>query len=84
MGALDDDDFRITETQFKMIIASSLPKSWDTFMEPYIGHHKGIIETDQHKYASSQELIRITKEESIHRKGRKERETVMQVAEAIR
>jgi hypothetical protein len=67
-----------------MIIASSLPKSWDTFMEPYIGHHKGIIETDQHKYASSQELIRITKEESIHRKGRKERETVMQVAEAIR
>jgi hypothetical protein len=81
LNVLDDDDFRITETQFKMIIASSLPKSWDTFTEPYIGRHKGVIETDQRKYASSQELIGIIKEESIRRKGRKERETVMQVAE---
>jgi len=32
-----DPDFRISDAQFKVIISSSLPQSWDTFTEDYVG-----------------------------------------------
>jgi hypothetical protein len=32
-----DADFRISDTQFKVIISSSLPKTWDSFTEDYVG-----------------------------------------------
>ena len=32
-----DPDFCISDTQFKVIISSSLPQSWDTFTEDYVG-----------------------------------------------
>ena len=63
-------DFCITDIQFKMIIASSLPSSWDTFTEPYIGRCQGTIETDTKKLTSSQEFIGIIKEEYGRRKNR--------------
>jgi hypothetical protein len=37
LNVLEDTDFRITDIQFKTLIASSLPQSWDTFTEPYVG-----------------------------------------------
>ncbi len=70
LNVLDDEDFRITDIQFKTIIASLLPQSWDAFTEPYVGCHKGTIETDPKKLASSQEFIGIIKEESIRQKVR--------------
>ncbi len=70
LNVLDDEDFRITDIQFKTIIASSLPQSWDAFTEPYVGRRKGTVETDPKKLTSSQEFIGIIKEESIRRKAR--------------
>jgi hypothetical protein len=63
LNILDDTDFCITDTQFKTIITSSLPASWDTFMEPYVGRYVSIAEQDPKKLSSSQEFIGILKEE---------------------
>ena len=71
LNVLDNEDFRITDIQFKTIIASSLPPSWDAFTEPYVGRRQGTIETDPKKLTSSQEFIGIIKEEYGRRKTRK-------------
>ena len=63
VNVLDNEDFRITDIQFKTIIASSLPASWDAFTEPYVGRRQGMIGTDPKKLTSSQEFIGIIKEE---------------------
>jgi hypothetical protein len=63
LTVLDDADFRITDIQFKTIIASSLPSSWDVFTEPYVGRRVGVAENDPKKLTSSQEFIGILKEE---------------------
>ena len=76
LNMLDDEDFRITDTQFKTIIASSLPKSWDTFTDPYVGRRKGTPETDPKKLTSSQEFIGIIKEEYIRCKARNDAEPI--------
>ena len=70
LNVLDDADFRITDTQFKTIIASSLPQSWDAFTEPYVGRRIGTVENDPKKLMSSQEFIGILKEEYLKRKNR--------------
>ena len=70
LNILDDEDFRITDIQFKTIISSSLPSSWDTFTEPYVGRRIGTIETDPKKLTSSQQFIGILKEEYLKRKDR--------------
>ena len=72
LNVLDNEDFRITDIQFKTIIASSLPPSWDAFTEPYVGRRQGTIETDPKKLTSSQEFIGIIKEEYGRRKNRKD------------
>ena len=36
LNLVDDPDFKIPETQFKIAIVSSLPESWDNFTRPYI------------------------------------------------
>ena len=36
LNTMDDDDFWISDNQFKTILASSLPPSWDIYMDPYI------------------------------------------------
>jgi len=70
LNVLEDADFRITDIQFKTIIASSLPQSWDAFTEPYVGRRVGVAEQDPKKLASSQEFIGILKEEFMKRKER--------------
>ena len=70
LNVLEDADFRITDIQFKTIIASSLPPSWDIFTEPYVGRRVGVIEADPKKLTSSQEFIGILKEEYKKRKER--------------
>jgi hypothetical protein len=37
INQLDENDFRISDVLFKVIISSSLPLSWDTFTESYVG-----------------------------------------------
>lgn len=79
LNMLNDEDFRVTDTQFKTIIASSLPQSWDTFLDPYIGRRKGIDETDPRKRVPSQELLGIIREEYTRRMARA-RETTYQTS----
>ncbi len=70
LNVLDDADFRITDIQFKTIIASSLPSSWDVFTEPYVRRQVGVVEKDPKKLTSSQEFIGILKEEYMKRNDR--------------
>lgn len=70
LNVLEDSDFRITDMQFKTIIASSLPQTWDVFTEPYVGRRVGIAENNPKKQMSSQEFISILKEEHQKRKDR--------------
>jgi len=60
LNVLDDTDFCISNIQFKMIIASSLPPSWDTFTEPYVGRRIGATKNDPKKLTSSQEFCKGT------------------------
>jgi hypothetical protein len=66
-----DDDFKISDNQFKVLISSSLPSAWDTFTEAYVGRRRDIPETDPKKLMSSQQFIGIIKEEAVHRDARK-------------
>ena len=36
LNMLDNENFFIPDTQFKALLASSLPPSWDIFMDPYV------------------------------------------------
>jgi hypothetical protein len=62
---MNDKDFMISDSLFKVIILSSLPLFWDIFTETYIGGHKDVIETDPKKLIKSQGFIGILKEEYI-------------------
>ena len=78
INQMDEEDFKISDTLFKIIISSSLPLLWDTFTEPYVGRRKGIIEIDPKKLMGSQQFIGILKEEYIQCQLRTE-ETVNSV-----
>ena len=67
INQINEDNFRISDTLFKIIISSSLPLSWDTFTESYVGGCKGIIETDPKKLMGSQQFIGILMEEYLQR-----------------
>lgn len=56
----DDPDTHITDMQFKTIVATSLPPSWDTFMKPY----EGITD----KPISLDEFINILRDEYVRRR----------------
>lgn len=53
---LDEEDFKISDVLFKVIILSSLPLSWDVFTESYVGNRKGVTETDLKKLMGLQQL----------------------------
>jgi hypothetical protein len=66
---IDNDNFHISDPMFKVIISSSLPQSWDHFMESYIsGGRKGMVKNNPKKLIRSQEFIGILKEENLRRK----------------
>jgi len=70
IALIDDEDFRISDPMFKVIVSSSLPESWDHFTESYVSGRKGIVENDPKKNIRSQEFIGILKEEYLRRKVR--------------
>ena len=70
---MNEEDFKISDVLFKIIISSSLPLSWDTFTEVYMGGWKGIMETDPKKLMKSQQFIGILKEEYLQRQLRSEK-----------
>jgi hypothetical protein len=62
---LDDEDYSISDRHFKVLIATSLPLSWDVFTDQYIGRRKGKPVVDPKKRYSSQQFIDIIKEEYL-------------------
>ena len=73
INQMNEEDFKISDVLFKIIISSSLPLSWDTFTEVYVGGRKGITETDPKKLMKSQQFIGILKEEYLQRQLRSEK-----------
>ena len=70
LNMVGDDDFKLTDLQFKVIISSSLPREWDQFTEPYVSGRKGEKDADLKKKMSSQQFIGILKEEYTNRQSR--------------
>ena len=50
LNEFDDEAFTVPSEQFKGIIAASLPSSWDTYIQPYIGKRKGNATNKEAKY----------------------------------
>ena len=72
LNILNNRNFRITDTQFKSLIASSLPQSWDFFTDPYVQDRGDTASKDPKTMIPSQEFIGIIKEEFLRRKNRSE------------
>ena len=71
INLMADDNFRISDNQFKVLISSSLPANWDTFTEGYVGRRRDVPETDPKKLMSSQQFIGVIKEEATRREARR-------------
>ena len=74
LNLFGNEDYKISDTQFKAHIASSLPPSWDIFTEPYVGCCVGVKEANSKKLIHSQEFIGIIKEEYLWHKSRVDEE----------
>ena len=59
-----DKNYRISETLFKGLIASSLPPSWDQFTNSYVAGQLDEETTDPKKLITSQEFIGIIHQEA--------------------
>ena len=78
INLISNDDFKLPDMYFKVIISLSLPASWDTFTETFVGGQKGQEEKDPRKLLSSQEFIGTIKEEYARRLTRMPHETINQ------
>ena len=67
INQIADDDFKFSNSMFKVIISSSLPPTWDAFMEPYVGGQIGTTDDNRKRNITSQRLIGLIKEEYIRR-----------------
>jgi hypothetical protein len=70
INMLGDNNFKISELFFKIIISSLLPLAWDTFTEPYISGRKGDAIQDPKRAMTSAQFIGILKEEYDRRTAR--------------
>ena len=76
---INSGDFKfeiISELHFKVIIANSLPLSWDAFIEPYV---ERFVDDGPKKAIRSQELIGILRAEYVRREERR-REVTQQTS----
>ena len=58
LNILNNDHFKVLDMQFKTIITSFLPQSWDIFTNPYVGG-RGTADRDSKDFIQSQEFIGI-------------------------
>jgi len=71
-----DPDFKISDAQFKVIISSSFPQSWDAFTEDYVGQRTDVKETNPKKLMPSQQFIGIIHEEYLWHNGHANDESI--------
>ena len=70
---LDNKNFPIPDTQFKALLASLLPPSWDIFTDPYVASCSGLAANINAKgTVPTQEFIGILKKEYLYRKSHSE------------
>lgn len=79
INLISNDNFKLPDLFFKVIIALSLPSSWDAFTNPFVRSVQGEEEKDPKKLMSSQEFIGILKEESTWCQGCAQMESTNQV-----
>jgi hypothetical protein len=70
INLIGNEDFEFSDRLFKIVIAASLPPSWDAFTEPYSGSLKELICNDPKRRINSQQMIKVIKEEYLWREIR--------------
>jgi len=71
INILGSEHFQISNLFFKIIIALSLPPSWDPFTKNYIGNETSFLQVNPKRQMSSQEFIGVIMAEYAHRKTRR-------------
>jgi gag-polypeptide of LTR copia-type len=66
VNVLSSEHFSFSDQFFKLVIASSLPPTWDPFTDPYMGSETGIYNNDPRRTMSSQEFLGIIISECEH------------------
>src|ERR1700677_1035529 len=70
MNEFPNPDFHLPDVRFKTIISNSLPQSWRSFVEPYMGNAKNANDPDPKRRIQSDTFIGILQEEyKIQRKN---------------
>jgi hypothetical protein len=63
INQIADDNFKFSNSMFKVIISSLLLSTWDIFTKPYVRGQIGINNKNIKYKITSQKLIRLIKEE---------------------
>jgi hypothetical protein len=67
LNSIGDDEIKLSDFIFKILILSSLPRSWDSYCEPFVGGHIGIRDSNPNKQLTSQQFIGILCKEYARR-----------------
>jgi len=63
MNEFPNPDFHLPDVRFKTIISNSFPRSWRSFVEPYMGNAKNANDPDPKRRIQSDTFIGILREE---------------------
>jgi hypothetical protein len=74
MNEFPNPDFHLPDVRFKTIISNSLPWSWQSFVEPYMGNAKNANDPDPKRRIQSDTFIGILREEYKIQKNNEKRE----------
>src|ERR1700728_1620878 len=74
MNEFPNPDFHLPNVCFKTIISNSLPQSWRSFVEPYMGNAKNVNDPDPKRRIQSDIFIGILREEYKIQRNNEKRE----------
>jgi len=74
MNEFPNSDFHLPDVHFKTIISNSLPRSWRSFVEPYMGNAKNANDPDPKRRIQSDTFIGILHKEYKIQKENERRE----------
>src|ERR1700683_136433 len=74
MNEFPNPNFHLPDVRFKTIISNSLPRSWRSFVEPYMGNAKNANDPDPKRRIQSNTFIGILREEYKIQRNNERRE----------
>src|SRR3984957_14669000 len=74
MNEFPHPDFHLLDVRFKTIISNSLPRSWRSFVKPYMGNAKNADDPDSKRCIQSDIFIGILREEYKIQKNNEKRD----------